>query len=170
MKPSDLVPTGRTESREYIRLRILDHPYAGKDGYVYEHRFVMEKALSRFLSPDEVVHHKNEDPTDNRLENLELMTGSDHSSHHHSYKIELLCPTCKKNFYRAPCRTKGRKEIYCSRKCLHESLRGVKKVDAEQLVHGTAVAYRHHGCRCDLCREGQRIRVSQYRQKHNTST
>lgn len=30
----------------------------------------------------EMVHHKNENPLDNRLRNLQLMTNSEHTSHH----------------------------------------------------------------------------------------
>ena len=37
-----------------------------------EHRFVMEQTLSRRLSQDEIVHHRNGNRADNRPENLEL--------------------------------------------------------------------------------------------------
>ena len=49
-----------------------NHPGAHKNGYINEHRLVMERIIGRFLFPDETVHHKNGVRHDNRQENLEL--------------------------------------------------------------------------------------------------
>lgn len=57
-----------------------------------KHRFIMEMHMGRKLNPNEVVHHKNEIKTDNRIENLEIMTRKYHSSHHGkiNYKKRIL--------------------------------------------------------------------------------
>src|SRR5262245_55818320 len=48
----------------------------------YEHRVVMELHLQRKLLTSEHVHHKNHNTLDNRIENLVVMSGSEHAKHH----------------------------------------------------------------------------------------
>lgn len=53
------------------------------DGTKYDyHRWLMEQELGRKLTSDEIVHHRNEDKTDNNLDNLELMSRSEHGKLH----------------------------------------------------------------------------------------
>jgi hypothetical protein len=61
-----------------------DHPDANAIGglYILEYRLVAEKKIGRRLTSDEVVHHINGDATDNRPENIEVMTKAEHARMH----------------------------------------------------------------------------------------
>ncbi len=83
----------RIESGKYILVYCPDHPYAKSKGHVYEHRYIMEKFLKRFLSPTEHVHHKNGDGKDNRIENLEIIGPREHALEH--WEKRLPCHNLK---------------------------------------------------------------------------
>jgi hypothetical protein len=67
---------GRTTHESgYILVKApADHPHKTKAGYIREHRLVMEQKLGRYLLPTEDVDHLNGVKTDNRPENLQLMS------------------------------------------------------------------------------------------------
>lgn len=59
-------------------------------GDKYEHRLILEKIIGRALSVDEVVHHINLNPTDNRPENLIVATSKEHGLLHIFLQLALV--------------------------------------------------------------------------------
>lgn len=115
-RPSGFRPGGISPNRKdrkvddfgYVMVRVTHHPNS-RNGFILEHRLIMEKVLGRYLNSDEVVHHINNDPSDNRPENLLVMTVGEHSKMHRnrlgsvpsagrSKSVELECLSCGNSF------------------------------------------------------------------------
>ena len=87
----------------YILEYCAGHPYphdkSNKTTRVLQHRLVVERNSNNFkehyfevingwkvLKPEYEVHHINEDRKDNRIENLQIMSKSEHIAYHNSLK------------------------------------------------------------------------------------
>lgn len=99
-------------SKGYRLVYRPEHPYANSDGYVPDHRLVMEQSIGRFINPSvEDVHHCDENLETNTLDNLVLLTKEAHRRIHAGWKLIegvwwKTCQHCGKfmpveaNFYR----------------------------------------------------------------------
>jgi HNH endonuclease len=117
-------------------------PYTRKDGrkHVIHHidgkrrtqsypRYLMEQFLGRLLEDWETVDHVNEDPTDNRIENLQILTLPANIAKHfdqNNKRAKMLtfdCPICGASFeisenqWKNNQVSKKRSGPYCSKRC-----------------------------------------------------
>ena len=116
------------------RMRVYRPDYPNQvymEGYVERAHVVWW--LAHGIIPEEtVVHHKDENTLNDKLDNLELMDRIKHTILHRLGKlvprIILTCPSCEEGFEmlesvlrsRLKC---GRKSFFCSRECFYESMR-----------------------------------------------
>lgn len=95
----------------------------GDSKYRLEHDLVMEVHIGRRMFPNENVHHLNGSRSDNRLENLELLTVSEHTKNHHARQRDLSrwteckCLVCAKTFLRRTVEIHRHPKTYCNRAC-----------------------------------------------------
>ncbi len=80
------------------KLGLPEGQYYSYDGYIVLsrtedgrkqvklHRYIMEKCIGRRLSSSEIVHHISHDKLDNRIENLQIVTRSEHNILHEFLK------------------------------------------------------------------------------------
>lgn len=66
----------------YVVIYSPDCPSANKRGYIFEHIAVWEKHHNCAKPIGFCIHHINGKKTDNQIENLTLMTGSEHTTFH----------------------------------------------------------------------------------------
>lgn len=89
-------PVGHTyKLNGYIWEKVsLDHPFlrqrSSNGAYMLQHRLIMERKLNRYLTPKEIIHHKNHKRDDNRIENLQVVTRRTHLLIHYAGKVTNL--------------------------------------------------------------------------------
>ncbi len=106
-----------------------DYPgkkYRGR--YVYEHYLVYWRIYKAIPLYGFELHHINGNHRDNRIENLKLVTSSEHRKIHgqllkEKYRIKTECFVCRKhlliagNDFRFRMKKSKSKKSFCSRKC-----------------------------------------------------
>lgn len=122
--------------RGYRYTKNKDHPNANKNGYVSEHRMVMSEHIGRPLLESEIVHHINGNKSDNRIENLVILTRASHAAEHISgdkhplWKggaVIVKCLICG-NEFSTKAHNRNEKAKYCSRKCYADSMRAKPRI------------------------------------------
>jgi len=68
--------------------------YRGSRRYVYAHHLEWWRQTGRLVPPGSLIHHKNENPRDNRFENLELKSWGEHSSEHTRSRGSIVVVEC----------------------------------------------------------------------------
>lgn len=80
-------PGRYTSTSGYIQIWMPSHPNA-VNGYVPEHRLVMERRLGRYLNKTETVHHIDGNRLNNEIDNLQLRQGQ------HGAGVKYACLDC----------------------------------------------------------------------------
>lgn len=112
------------------------HPFRGKQGYVAEHRIVIESLIGRWLRPEEVVHHLDFNKQNNTPENLVLCENQiEHMKRFHNKSgiatrfqkgregkktgKFINCQVCGTPRWITPALIKDGRGKYCSKECLY---------------------------------------------------
>ena len=83
---------------------------------VRAHRWLMEQHLGRTLLPTEHVHHRDGNPLNNEMSNLEVMTAKDHMRLHKQKTVWVRrCMACGRFF--TPTGRKRHTKKCCSSRC-----------------------------------------------------
>jgi hypothetical protein len=110
------------ETKKIERMKKDGEKWIDKDGYahtridsyaVFEHRYIREKNNGK-IPVDFMVHHKNGNKGDNRIENLEILSRKEHGHSHILPRIRIkyktgnikILPVTEKNIQFCK-RTKG---------------------------------------------------------------
>lgn len=131
---------GYIDSNGYRLIYIPEHPDAIRSGafvgFVYEHRYIAEQCIGRYLYPDEVVHHLDNNKLNNHPNNLLVILRNQHIKLHNwinrnfiipkpGFVVNKQCPICG-NYVE-------QKNTYCSISCKTTASRLTNRPDIDQL-------------------------------------
>ena len=101
------------------------HPQVNANGLYPLHRVLAANMIGRPIASNEVVHHRDEDPSNNAPANLQVMTRAEHARLHAPTVavVECTCPVCSTGFSLKPHKYRRRLKmskhgvLFCSRSC-----------------------------------------------------
>lgn len=131
-----------------IRLEYADWKWCYDKGYIcysrkskklQEHRLVAARIHGK-LRRGLHVHHVNGQPTDNRAENLQVLTHSEHMKVHAptGENVAVDCHQCGKTFTRLKSQVERRSKSFCSVECQRASQRKTSRPTKMQLAQTLA--------------------------------
>jgi len=114
--------------------RVREYIGKNKNGHrIYEarYRLKMAKKIGRPLTSSDIVHHKDENTSNDQDENLELTTRSEHARIHCTKeKIVRYCKHCNKRM-ELTMKLVKRNRRYCSQTCANRANAIKKRGDAK---------------------------------------
>lgn len=89
---------GYVDGKGRFRVYMPNHPRASKNGYVLR-ALVAYEAYHKISIPKRlIVHHMDENPVNDSVENLIMLTNSQHQKIHRGAPVLCLCRGCRKIF------------------------------------------------------------------------
>lgn len=95
-----------TKDKDYEYVFAPNHPYRNHRNKVYRHRLVIEEYYTKkwgikfYLHPSIPVHHKDENPKNNHISNLEIKLKPEHTGDHRRLdKEDWFCLFCHEKTY-----------------------------------------------------------------------
>jgi hypothetical protein len=144
----------------------------GSKGTTLYSRYLMKLHLGRELSKTETVDHINEDYTDDRIENFQILSLSDNSAKTSRLRFKItwydfICPQCnkpaRKNLRYVKHNWKqGKGGPYCGKKCSRQAQIG--RSGSNQTICGTNAMYAR-GCRCAECKQAHAFVSNEWKKK-----
>lgn len=99
------------------------HPKKNRWGFVQQHRLVVERSLHRFLRRGEMVHHKDEDKTNNSIDNLQVVSREEHMAIHRALQHDRKYPPVTRDIVRRALAKGGLKAAARELGCDQETIR-----------------------------------------------
>lgn len=158
----------KKEGRNYAQ---LVNPNIREDRTTISYaRYLMSVKEKRVLENWEHVDHINEIKSDDRPENLQILTNKENIEKHiflfdiKRTMVELTCENCGKTFDREIRNYhKSNKFSFCSRRCNGQYYSNkTENLNKKNINHGMTMYV--NGCRCEICTEANTERCRKYRE------